>query len=142
MRTLFAIYLSIVALYGCDEDRGPASLRQARGPFYASPKHGVAVSVPHDVQTTRALDVVDMRVDEWISQKAMWGCDAYTDEHLAAVARSLPIIVYSSFYVPADGTPNVAGWCNYGIRIEVSWYYDMLQLPHELTHIIRGNWHD
>ena len=128
------------------------SIRQARGPFYTSPKYGCIVSPPADLDAAKVLEWVDIRVEQWITTKTDWGGAAFSDEHLAAMARSVPIIVYSGYYVPADGTWGVTGWCLYDVRIEVSEREGVLSaqgdpidelrsLPHELTHLVLGDFH-
>lgn len=143
----------LICFAGCEPGH-PGPAREYRGPFYTSPKYGAIVSVPTGMETTKALEWVDIRIEQWIIEKDSWGCGGFSDEHLAAVARSLPIFIFSGYYVPADGSGGVNGWTYYEVRIEVaerdsiigistlsSPIDELPALPHELTHLVLGSFH-
>jgi hypothetical protein len=128
---------------------------------------GVPVHVHADVteadpQTIRAW--VDLRLEEWVANKAAWGCARFTDDELRFLAHSKHVIVYPGYYLPDH--PGAMGWTSYAhpvIEVAINWppmilnsdlyngagisvnafdySYGLRELPHEWTHTALGEWH-
>ena len=140
----------LASSFGCE---ATPNIRSYRACNFTTTPAGYVVSVPEGYDVATVHGWVDSQVERWISDKVTWGCTAYTDDALLGYAHQLPIIVYPGIYVPGDGSGGINGWCMYDVRIEVAerdWgtvvqpvpppIY-LPSLPHELTHVVRGDWH-
>lgn len=146
---------------GCSSGSQP-SLR-------ATPKHSIPVHVRADVilvDEATVLSWIDLRADEWIANKAAWGCEGFSDEHLVVLLQARPVVVFSGHYLPHQ--PWAMGWNTYDspspkIDVTLNWpalvlpsdlyngagigirqfdySYGLRQLPHEWTHTARGDFH-
>jgi hypothetical protein len=151
----------LALLCGCDESKPDY------GPVQHTP-NGVPVildaSTMADKDPEHTLAAVDIRVAQWVAEKASWGLAGYTDDELYAIAKSEVVIVFGTSLVTGDGARQYVGYNWYGACIEISYglphvygpcVYDpadvaaqynyeatpLYHLKHELTHSALRDWH-
>jgi hypothetical protein len=153
--------LALVLLFGCAGRQIDTT---------ATPKHRVPVHVNADVtmDVPTVLMWVDMRLDEWVRNKAAWGCAEFSDDHMVMLAQLEPVIVYRGAGLePLPGVPYLGYnefngddpaihvtlfWPSFPISSDLingagvgvvpfDYSYGLRQLPHEWTHTARGYWH-
>lgn len=138
-------------------------------PLIKTPKHKIAVHVRADVPVDglTVLMWVDLRADEWLRNRAAWGCEDKQDFELGIALHSEPVIIHGEqviwngelwclgynqytgddpqIHVTINNPPLLSSDPLYngdGIGIVAFDYsYGLRQLPHEWTHTARGNWH-